>query len=87
MAERAQWQRVQEEQERKQFFVLASELDPGPEARRQQLEEKMKMLLSAGVVFPGEGSWEDQGGIGLMPRDCPRPPYPRDTSPAGGLQV
>ena len=85
MAERAQWQSVQEEQERQQFFVLASELEPGPEGRKQRLEEKVKMLLSAGVVFPGEGSWEEQGGISLMPRQCPRPPYPGGTSSTGGI--
>ena len=66
MAEVPQRRREGEEDEKNRLFVLASELEPGVEGRRRRLEEKEKLLLSAGVVFPGEGEWEDEGAAMVM---------------------
>ena len=66
MGERPQWRGKDEAGEKGQLFVLASELAPGVEGRRQRLEEKEKLLLSAGVVFPSEDSWREKGMAVVM---------------------
>jgi hypothetical protein len=81
MAERVQWGREAEGVERMGLFVLASELEPGLEGRRQRLEEKLRMLLSAGVLL--------SGGCEEAPRDeseiyGPAPAYPQGVFPATG---
>jgi len=84
MAETRQWQQEGEGTERGRMFWLASELDPGEEARQRRLEAKRRLLMEAGVIFPadeGAGAMSLQGG-----RTCPvpPPPYVRNVSPRGG---
>ena len=81
MAERAQWGREAEGVGRTGLFVLASELEPGLEGRRRRLEEKLRLLLSAGVLL--------SSGCEESPRDeseiCgPPPAYPQGVFPATG---
>jgi hypothetical protein len=72
------------------LFYLASELDGSEEATRRRQEEKRQILLSAGVLLPTIGSWDDRGAaISLMAGTCdgdgPCQSYvcPAGTSPQG----
>ena len=49
----------------------------------QRLEEKGRMLASAGVLFPSADSWEDRELAILMMADI-SPSYPGGVSPRGG---
>jgi len=51
------------------LFHLATELDAGVEAFRRRLEEKEQMLMSAGVIFPGESPWRDRWAEIMMLAD------------------
>jgi hypothetical protein len=62
------------------LFHLATELEAGPEGARRRLEEKGKLLLSAGVVFPSGDRWRDEGmAIAMAAGDeCPDDEPPGD---------
>ena len=56
-------------------FRLAAELEQGEDALRQRQQEKERILLSAGVVFPSEGGWGQRRGVAMTADDfCEIPP-------------
>jgi hypothetical protein len=68
------------------LFYLASELDAGAEAMVRRRREKYQVLLSAGVLLPTVGPWDDpEAAMFMMADTCEiKPPYPKGTSSAGG---
>jgi len=42
------------------LFDLGRELEAGPEGTRRRLEEKERVLASAGVIFPSTDGWSDR---------------------------
>lgn len=71
MAETTGWRRESEESVAGRLFDLACELDASEEGRRRRLEEKERMLVSAGVLLPGAEPADEQVSIQMMARICP----------------
>jgi hypothetical protein len=87
MAEVSGWQQGAERGGMEPLFWLASELDASEEGRRRRQREKEQLLASAGILLPASEPGGDEVAMLLAGQGCPPKPYPRGSSPRGGMRI